>query len=97
MEPRLAEGQRGQQLCKSQGALPGASGMPLAAPSRARSGRQSRPHPCRACPSSIPPQAGTSHNLGDNFARAFGTRYLDEAGQLQVGQAAAGGGRAWGR
>lgn len=28
-------------------------------------------------------QAGTSHNLGDNFARAFGTRYLDEAGQLQ--------------
>lgn len=30
-------------------------------------------------------QAGTSHNLGDNFARAFGTRYLDESGQLQVG------------
>ena len=29
------------------------------------------------------PQAGTSHNLGDNFARAFGTRYLDEGGQLQ--------------
>ncbi|PRW57492.1 prolyl-tRNA synthetase [Chlorella sorokiniana] len=28
-------------------------------------------------------QAGTSHNLGDNFAKAFGTRYLDEAGQLQ--------------
>lgn len=28
-------------------------------------------------------QAGTSHNLGDNFAKAFGTRYLDEAGELQ--------------
>lgn len=28
-------------------------------------------------------QAGTSHNLGDNFARAFGTRYLDEAGELR--------------
>ena len=26
-------------------------------------------------------QAGTSHNLGTNFARAFNTRYLDEAGQ----------------
>lgn len=30
-----------------------------------------------------PPQAGTSHNLGDNFAKAFNTRYLDEGGQLQ--------------
>ncbi|GAB4818966.1 hypothetical protein N2152v2_006012 [Parachlorella kessleri] len=28
-------------------------------------------------------QAGTSHNLGDNFAKAFGTRYLDENGELQ--------------
>ena len=28
-------------------------------------------------------QAGTSHNLGDNFARAFNTRYLDEAGELK--------------
>lgn len=28
-------------------------------------------------------QAGTSHNLGDNFARAFNTRFLDEAGELQ--------------
>lgn len=28
-------------------------------------------------------QAGTSHNLGDNFARAFNTRYLDESGELQ--------------
>lgn len=28
-------------------------------------------------------QAGTSHNLGENFARAFGTRYLDESGQLR--------------
>jgi prolyl-tRNA synthetase len=28
-------------------------------------------------------QAGTSHNLGDNFAKAFNTRYLDEAGALQ--------------
>lgn len=27
-------------------------------------------------------QAGTSHELGDNFARAFGTRFLDEAGAL---------------
>lgn len=26
-------------------------------------------------------QAGTSHNLGDNFARAFKTQYLDEAGE----------------
>ncbi len=37
----------------------------------------------RPCPP-LALQAGTSHNLGDNFARAFGTRYLDEAGQLQV-------------
>ena len=28
-------------------------------------------------------QAGTSHNLGDNFAKAFGTRYLDEGGELR--------------
>ncbi|CAL8460590.1 g119 [Coccomyxa elongata] len=27
-------------------------------------------------------QAGTSHDLGDNFARAFGTQFLDEAGEL---------------
>eukprot|EP00889_Picochlorum_renovo_P004609 jgi/Picre1/31639/NNA_006990.t1 len=26
-------------------------------------------------------QAGTSHNLGDNFARAFKTQYLDENGE----------------
>jgi prolyl-tRNA synthetase len=28
-------------------------------------------------------QAGTSHDLGDNFARAFGTRFLDAAGELR--------------
>jgi prolyl-tRNA synthetase len=28
-------------------------------------------------------QAGTSHNLGDNFARAFGTRYLAEDNELK--------------
>jgi len=28
-------------------------------------------------------QAGTSHNLGQNFAKAFGIRYLDKAGVLQ--------------
>lgn len=28
-------------------------------------------------------QAGTSHNLGDNFARAFGTQYLDENNVLR--------------
>jgi prolyl-tRNA synthetase len=28
-------------------------------------------------------QAGTSHNLGDNFARAFEIRYLDQANQQQ--------------
>ena len=28
-------------------------------------------------------QAGTSHDLGDNFAKAFNTRFLDEAGELQ--------------
>lgn len=44
------------------------------------------PHlPC--CPPLHPTiphtQAGTSHNLGDNFARAFNTRYLDEAGHLR--------------
>ena len=29
-----------------------------------------------------PAQAGTSHNLGDNFAKAFGTQFLNEAGDL---------------
>lgn len=28
-------------------------------------------------------QAGTSHNLGDNFAKAFNTRYLAEDGELK--------------
>jgi prolyl-tRNA synthetase len=28
-------------------------------------------------------QSGTSHNLGDNFARAFNTQFTDEQGQLQ--------------
>src|SRR5271170_3084252 len=28
-------------------------------------------------------QAGTSHNLGQNFAKAFEIRYLDKEGQLQ--------------
>ncbi|GAX72561.1 hypothetical protein CEUSTIGMA_g17.t1 [Chlamydomonas eustigma] len=28
-------------------------------------------------------QAGTSHNLGTNFAKAFGTQYLDQAGVQQ--------------
>jgi prolyl-tRNA synthetase len=28
-------------------------------------------------------QAGTSHNLGQNFAKAFEIRYLDKAGELQ--------------
>jgi prolyl-tRNA synthetase len=28
-------------------------------------------------------QSGTSHNLGQNFAKAFEIRYLDKAGQLQ--------------
>mmetsp|Transcript_26702 Transcript_26702/g.58223 ORF Transcript_26702/g.58223 Transcript_26702/m.58223 type:complete len:570 (+) Transcript_26702:100-1809(+) len=28
-------------------------------------------------------QAGTSHNLGTNFAKAFGTMYLDQGGQRQ--------------
>ncbi len=28
-------------------------------------------------------QAGTSHNLGQNFAKAFGIRYLDKEGNLQ--------------
>src|SRR5512145_2533550 len=28
-------------------------------------------------------QAGTSHNLGQNFAKAFDIRYLDRQGQLQ--------------
>jgi len=28
-------------------------------------------------------QAGTSHNLGQNFAKAFGIRYLDKEGALQ--------------
>ncbi|KAL6753740.1 prolyl-tRNA synthetase [Haematococcus lacustris] len=29
-------------------------------------------------------QAGTSHNLGSNFAEAFGTQYLDAQGQQQL-------------
>lgn len=28
-------------------------------------------------------QAGTSHNLGTNFAKAFGTQFVDEQQQLQ--------------
>merc|ERR1719230_42752 len=28
-------------------------------------------------------QAGTSHNLGQNFSRAFGTSFLDDAGRSQ--------------
>lgn len=28
-------------------------------------------------------QAGTSHNLGTNFAKAFGTQFIDEAQQPQ--------------
>jgi hypothetical protein len=28
-------------------------------------------------------QAGTSHNLGTNFARAFGTRFLNRAGESE--------------
>jgi prolyl-tRNA synthetase len=28
-------------------------------------------------------QSGTSHNLGDNFARAFGTQYLDQNNELR--------------
>ena len=27
-------------------------------------------------------QAGTSHDLGDNFAKAFGTQFLNEVGDL---------------
>jgi prolyl-tRNA synthetase len=27
-------------------------------------------------------QAGTSHNLGDNFAKAFGTRFENERGEV---------------
>lgn len=38
------------------------------------------PHP--HCALLERPQAGTSHELGDNFARAFGTRFLNEAGEL---------------
>lgn len=30
-------------------------------------------------------QAGTSHMLGQNFAKAFDVKYLDQAGQLQYG------------
>ena len=30
-------------------------------------------------------QMGTSHELGQNFAKAFGIEYLDESGTLQVG------------
>eukprot|EP00891_Asterochloris_glomerata_P008937 jgi/Astpho2/8937/fgenesh1_pm.00133_%23_7_t len=29
-------------------------------------------------------QAGTTHNLGTNFAKAFGTRFLDASGQQQL-------------
>ncbi|KAK9147433.1 hypothetical protein Scep_006190 [Stephania cephalantha] len=29
-------------------------------------------------------QAGTSHNLGQNFSRAFGTQFTDESGQRQL-------------
>ena len=29
------------------------------------------------------PQSGTSHNLGTNFAKAFDTKFIDEAQQLQ--------------
>lgn len=29
------------------------------------------------------PQAGTSHNLGTNFAKAFETKYLSDAGSLE--------------
>ncbi len=41
---------------------------------------------CRSIPSiriacSERLQAGTSHNLGDNFARAFETQFLDESGE----------------
>ena len=28
-------------------------------------------------------QMGTSHELGQNFSRAFGTRYTDRDGELQ--------------
>ncbi|OEL34399.1 Proline--tRNA ligase, chloroplastic/mitochondrial [Dichanthelium oligosanthes] len=28
-------------------------------------------------------QAGTSHNLGQNFSRAFGTQFMDENGQIE--------------
>lgn len=31
-------------------------------------------------------QAGTSHNFGDNFAKAFGIQYLDKSGKLQYAQ-----------
>jgi len=30
-------------------------------------------------------QMGTSHELGQNFAKAFGIQYLDESGTLQIG------------
>ena len=36
-------------------------------------------------------QAGTSHDLGDNFARAFGTQFLNEAGDLVHPQQSIGG------
>ena len=32
----------------------------------------------------MPVQAGTTHNLGTNFAKAFGTRFLDASGQQQL-------------
>jgi hypothetical protein len=28
-------------------------------------------------------QSGTSHNLGDNFARAFNTQFVDEQQQMR--------------
>lgn len=28
-------------------------------------------------------QSGTSHNLGDNFARAFNTQFIDEQQQMR--------------
>ena len=32
---------------------------------------------------SVSVQAGTTHNLGSNFAKAFGTQFLDETGARQ--------------
>ena len=52
-------------------AHPWASELTMARPS---------PPPTRLQPRA---QAGTSHNLGDNFARAFETQFLDESGTLR--------------